>query len=209
MSSIFRNFKTKSAQAKPLFKYTFNRIFLIASWIPVLYVIHEHVFHIGKIEGISMKPTFNPTANIRDHVLLWKWNVKRPETLKQNDVVFLRSPINPELIYIKRIKGQQGDLITPRYPDTRSKVLIPTGHVWVEGDNVHSIDSNTYGPVSTGLVIGKVGYIVWPLNRIGPVPDGGRECRISMLRNQGLGYGGLGGELTDLGEFGDDHDDKN
>jgi mitochondrial inner membrane protease subunit 2 len=53
----------------------------------------------------------------------------------------------------------------------------------LEGDNIHSIDSNTYGPVSTGMVVAKATWIIWPPNRFGPVPEiGGRECREKMLR---------------------------
>lgn len=134
-----------------------------------------------------MKPTFNPDSSpygSKDRVLLWKFNVKNIENLKVNDVIFLKSPINPNQIYTKRIKGLASDLIIPRYPDTRSKVLIPLNHIWVEGDNIHSIDSNTYGPVSTGMVVAKVAWIIWPLNRFGPVSStGGRECRERVLRH--------------------------
>lgn len=154
------------------------------SWIPVLYVISEHVTYIGVVDGISMKPTFNPDSSTsRDRVLLWKYNVKNIDSLKVNDVVFVKSPMNPEQIHTKRIKGIPLDSIIPRYPETRSRVLIPLNHIWLEGDNIHSIDSNTYGPVSTGMVVAKATWIIWPPNRFGPVPEiGGRECREKMLR---------------------------
>ncbi|KAG8979200.1 hypothetical protein FRB93_010331, partial [Tulasnella sp. JGI-2019a] len=32
-------------------------------------------------------------------------------------------------------------------------------------------DSNTFGPASLGLVEAKVKYILWPLERFGPVPS--------------------------------------
>ncbi|ODV88261.1 hypothetical protein CANARDRAFT_185015, partial [[Candida] arabinofermentans NRRL YB-2248] len=151
--------------------YTFKRSLFFLSWIPVLYAFTEHVVYIGKIEGMSMKPTFNPPSTSpnqpKDHVILWKLGTKTSSNLNIDDVIFLRSPMNPEKIYTKRIKGKQGDLIVPRYPDTRNRVMIPVNHVWVEGDNIHSIDSNTYGPISNGLVVGKAVYIIWPLNRIG------------------------------------------
>jgi len=34
---------------------------------------------------------------------------------------------------------------------------VPKGHCWVEGDNTKiSADSSSYGPISTGLIFGKV-----------------------------------------------------
>lgn len=180
LRSFFRTFRTDY----PVLSYSLKRTVTFLSWVPVFYVISEHVSYIGVIDGISMKPTFNPDfSTSKDRVLLWKFNVKKLENLNVNDVVFLKSPINPNQIYTKRIKGMASDLIIPRYPDTRSKVLIPLNHIWVEGDNVHSIDSNTYGPVSTGMVVAKAVWILWPLSRFGPVPStGGRECRERFLR---------------------------
>ncbi|VEU23224.1 DEKNAAC104359 [Brettanomyces naardenensis] len=168
-------------------KYTLKQTLVFLSWVPVLYVINEHVAFVGVVEGLSMKPTLNPESNGAklDHVVLWKWNCKSIQNLNVNDVVFLRSPINPETVYVKRIKAKQGDLVVPRYPDTRSRVLVPVNHLWVEGDNIHSIDSNTYGPISSGLIIGKAVYIIWPWTRIGPIPTGGRECRESRLSERG------------------------
>ncbi|KAH3671038.1 hypothetical protein OGAPHI_000749 [Ogataea philodendri] len=172
-------------QHMPLAKYSLRVCLVFLSWVPVAWVVSERVASVGKIEGMSMKPTFNPpeSPHTRNHVLLWKWGVTNIHNLQVDDVVFLRSPIDPEKVYTKRIKAKQGDLVVPRYPETRSKVLVPVNHVWVEGDNIHSIDSNTYGPISTGLIIGKAKYLIWPLDRFGPIPHGGRECREALLRN--------------------------
>ena len=182
--SKFFKFFPLNESSKLIAKYSLKRTLIFLSWLPVLYEISEHVVYLGKIEGISMKPTFNPSdSNKNDYVLLWKWDTKNIRNLKVGDVIFLRSPINPENIYTKRIKALQGEMLIPRYPDDRKRVTVPLNHIWVEGDNIHSIDSNTYGPVSTGMVIGKASWIVYPFNRWGPVPPGGRECRESALRS--------------------------
>lgn len=168
----------------PILTYTAKRTLTFLSWVPVFYIFSEHIAYVGRIDGISMKPTFNPdSSTTNDRVLLWKLGVKKLENLKINDVVFIKSPMDPNQIHTKRIKGLQLDSIIPRHPDTRSKVLIPLNHIWVEGDNIHSIDSNTYGPISTGMVVAKAIWIIWPLNRFGPVPsNGGRECRENKLK---------------------------
>ena len=59
-----------------------------------------------------------------------------------------RSPIHPNQTITKRIVGLQGDLIATRPPYPVERIVVPIGHVWVEGDEqFHSRDSNEYGPV--------------------------------------------------------------
>lgn len=57
----------------------------------------------------------------------------------------------------------------PPYPYAEEKV--PLGHMWVEGDHPDdsrsSIDSNTYGPVAVGLLVGKVMGVYWPWSKAG------------------------------------------
>jgi len=61
-----------------------------------------------------------------------------------------RSPKDPEKMLIKRVIGIEGDTVFTRPPYPFKTAVVPVGHVWVEGDDgVHSIDSNTYGPVRT------------------------------------------------------------
>lgn len=48
------------------------------------------------------------------------------------------------------------------------KVVIPRGHVWIEGDNSgNSSDSRHYGPIPQGLIQSKVLCRVYPFNQIG------------------------------------------
>lgn len=45
----------------------------------------------------------------------------------------------------------------------RQYVHIPEGYCWVEGDHTgNSLDSNTFGPVSLGLITAKATLVVWP-----------------------------------------------
>ncbi|VVT53445.1 uncharacterized protein SAPINGB_P003577 [Magnusiomyces paraingens] len=205
-----------------MLRYSAKVVLVGLSWIPVAITFTEHVAHIGRIEGISMKPTLNPDSSLgwSDYVFLWKFRLRgttpvpvstpssspspspspspssissssSPHTatpnLRVGDVVLLRSPQDPEKVLIKRILATQGDRVLTRAPYPKPTTVIPPNHLWVEGDNTfHSIDSNTFGPVSTGLVIAKATYVVFPPSRFGPISKtAAREARIDELkRNQ-------------------------
>lgn len=166
-------------------RYGKHVAFLVASWVPVMIVFNEHVCYFGKIEGASMRPTFNPTDSTQDWVFLWKMGLRGHDGIKVDDVVLFRSPQNPEKVLCKRVKGVQGDMVLTRHPYPRDQCHVPRSHLWVEGDNVHSIDSNNFGPISSGLVIGKAATIIWPPSRWMAVPEGGREARISKPASLG------------------------
>ncbi|SCU86247.1 LAMI_0D01090g1_1 [Lachancea mirantina] len=164
-----------------------RRTLIVISWIPVAMTVNEHICYVAKIEGSSMRPTLNPNETIpSDWVLLWKWGVQDAMNLRYNDVILFKAPYNPTKVYCKRIKGVQFDSVSTNYPYPREIVQIPRNHVWVEGDNTfHSIDSNTFGPISTGLVLGKVAMVLWPPSRWGSQIDqsGGRgDIRVRDMR---------------------------
>lgn len=168
-----------------MLRYTTKLALVTLSWIPVAMTFTEHVAHIGRIEGISMKPTLNPDNSLgwTDFVLIWKYGVKNAEKLHVGDVVLLRSPKNPDRILVKRVLGVEGDEIITRSPYPRPTAKIPASHLWVEGDNVfHSIDSNTFGPISVGLVLGKATHVIFPFKRFGAIPSNtSREARLNKL----------------------------
>ncbi|KAI5956203.1 hypothetical protein KGF54_000678 [Candida jiufengensis] len=116
-----------------------------------------------------MSPTFNPgiKSKSKDIVLVQKYNIKTKNHIKRGDIIMFRSPLDPEKLLTKRVIGVNNDIIFPKSTYPKSEVKIPRNHYWVEGDNVHSIDSNEFGPISKGLVVGKVILVLWPLNRFG------------------------------------------
>jgi len=74
-------------------------------------------------------------------------------------------------VIVKRIIAIEGDTVQtlPPYPD--AEVILPKGHVWVEGDEpFHTLDSNKFGPVPVSLIESRLISIIWPLNRFGPLP---------------------------------------
>ncbi len=63
-----------------------------------------------------------------------------------------------------------------RVVTTVAEVVVPTGRVWLQGDNLHnSTDSRVYGPVPHGLIRGRVLCRIWPFDgrplRLPPAMD--------------------------------------
>lgn len=139
---------------------TARKVFLGISWIPVVLAMSD-VVHVSKVDGSSMRPTLNPSdLASRDWVLVRKY--KPTSNLRVNDIVLLRSPFDPTSVLCKRVKAMPFDAV--KYEDG---MIIPRGHVWVEGDYIHSVDSRKFGPVSQGLILGKVESVIWPPQRWG------------------------------------------
>lgn len=121
--------------------------------------------------GQSMNPVLNgdhdpAEPNTDDWVLVDVRNGVK-SSLRRGMVVVYRSPHNPERWGVKRVIALQGDRVTPKpgYPGGDEPLIVPWGHVWVEGDaedRDKSLDSNWFGPVSRNLIIGRVTWVVWP-----------------------------------------------
>ncbi|XP_010638716.1 mitochondrial inner membrane protease subunit 1 isoform X2 [Fukomys damarensis] len=57
---------------------------------------------------------------------------------------------------------------------------VPTGHVWLEGDNLqNSTDSRFYGPIPYGLIRGRIFFKIWPLSDFGFLRDSPNGHRFS------------------------------
>ena len=75
------------------------------------------------------------------------------------------SPNDPNRIVVKRIVALEGDVVITKPPYPFPREDIPQGHIWVEGEEGKSLDSNYYGPVPKGLIVGKIVMVVWPWRR--------------------------------------------
>lgn len=92
------------------------------------------------------------------------------------DVVVIQHPERIGTV-CKRVLALPGDVVTKpsalgqqknRAVQLRKRrlgeMVIPDGHIWVEGDNPwNSSDSRNYGPVPASLIMGRVLFRVWPL----------------------------------------------
>ncbi|KAL2861153.1 putative mitochondrial inner membrane protease subunit Imp2 [Aspergillus lucknowensis] len=154
---------------------------------PVLIIaafFREHILQVRWVTGPSMTPYLNEdyanTHTERDVVLVemwasgfsWPWSGgtasgegRKKRRIERGMVVMFRSPSNPDNISIKRVIGLPGDRITTREPCLKESQIVPWNHVWLEGDAAdpkNSMDSNTYGPVSICLILGRVFAVVSP-----------------------------------------------
>ncbi|XP_067602853.1 mitochondrial inner membrane protease subunit 2 isoform X2 [Delphinus delphis] len=111
--------------------------------VPVAVTFLDQVACVARVEGASMQPSLNPGGSqSSDVVLLNHWKVRNFEV-------------------------QRGDIVSLVTMGHKNRyVKVPRGHIWVEGDHHgHSFDSNSFGPVSLGLLHGHATHILWPPER--------------------------------------------
>ncbi|EOA37160.1 hypothetical protein CARUB_v10010493mg [Capsella rubella] len=135
-----------------------------------LHVTTNYLGFMAYAYGPSMIPTLHPSGN----VLLAERISKRYQKPSRGDIVVIRSPENPKKTPIKRVIGIEGDCISfvvdPVKNDKSQTIVVPKGHVFVQGDYTHnSRDSRTFGPVPYGLIQGRVLWRVWPFQDFGPL----------------------------------------
>lgn len=179
----------QAGRYKTFARAVLRQSFIALTWAPVAIFFEGHVASIACIEGISMKPTFNPESNLlwKDWVIenkwFWWWSARGQPYFRRGDIVTLRSPFSTQMV-TKRVVAVAGDIVSTRAPKANRVVTVPEGHVWLEGDEkFHSIDSNDYGPVAINLIESKISQIIWPPSRFGPVNSTGwRDPRISRRR---------------------------
>ncbi|KAK7205844.1 catalytic subunit of the mitochondrial inner membrane peptidase complex [Myxozyma melibiosi] len=187
MASAFRKAYQHAQANQGTLKYAGRTIAIALTWVPVVAYVANHVVWIGVIDGSSMTPTLNPESNglRRDIALLWKLGLKEYKSFHRGDVVVLRNPRDPETSVVKRIVALEGEEVRTRFPYPESTCRVPQHHFWVEGDNIHSVDSNTYGPVTCGLITARVTRVLFPFGRAGLVPrTGGRDPREVLVKSE-------------------------
>ncbi|TFK55796.1 LexA/Signal peptidase [Heliocybe sulcata] len=159
---------TSFTSGRPALRWSFIGVF----WLPTAIVFTKYFAVVKQVSGPSMQPTLNPNSSpLRDVVICDRYHAKVEPHYERGDIVTVWSPSDPQKLFIKRIIATAGDTVKtlPPYPDL--EVRIPEGHVWVEGDErFNSDDSNIFGPVPISLIDAKLLYIIFPIERIGPVP---------------------------------------
>uniref|UniRef100_A0A7N5JN35 Mitochondrial inner membrane protease subunit n=1 Tax=Ailuropoda melanoleuca TaxID=9646 RepID=A0A7N5JN35_AILME len=127
--------------------------------------------------GPSMEPT------IQNSDIVFAENLSRHfYGIQRGDIVIAKSPSDPKSNICKRVIGLEGDKILTNSPSDffKSHSYVPTGHVWLEGDNLqNSTDSRYYGPIPYGLIRGRIFFKIWPLSDFGFLRDSPNGHRFS------------------------------
>ncbi|XP_027356137.1 mitochondrial inner membrane protease subunit 1-like isoform X1 [Abrus precatorius] len=151
-------------------KEGWEKAFSVAKYLCFLHVTNAYVVTPVQTYGPSMLPTFDLTESL----FLGERISTRFGKVARGDIIILRSPQCPRKYMTKRLVGMEGDTVTylsnPKDNDKHETVVVPKGHVWVQGDNIYkSKDSRNFGPVPYGLIESKMCWRVWPLKNFGPV----------------------------------------
>lgn len=128
------------------------------------HAFNEYVAEPVTLVGDSMKPTINNNRSIE--IIMFERISVRRERLKVGDVVTAKHPYYSDVHICKRLMGMEGDRIQRTDPNTQKieTIIVPTGHVWLEGDNADgSKDSRVYGPIPYGLLRSRALCKIWPL----------------------------------------------
>lgn len=158
----------------------------LAIIIPVRYFLIQPFY----VKGASMEPNFyNNEYLIIDEI---SYRFKEPE---RGDIIVFKYPFDHSQYFIKRIIGLPGETVELKdgkvivynslykqgveidesayivynmtKTSTDKKIRLGEDEYFVLGDNRDmSLDSRSFGPISSDLIIGKVWFRGWPFNRI-------------------------------------------
>ncbi|KAJ3314144.1 hypothetical protein HDV04_000916 [Boothiomyces sp. JEL0838] len=128
------------------------KLFICSGSLVLLFL--GNIAEISYIEG----PSMIPTANSGD-LLVWDKISVLWKPYEIGELVVYRSPIDKNRVVLKRILGLPGDTIYKDPTKSNERIIVPEGHVWVQGDNYDmSRDSREYGTFSMGLLLGRVRF---------------------------------------------------
>ncbi|KAL5577183.1 hypothetical protein UlMin_018882 [Ulmus minor] len=155
---------------KAVVREALDKTLTVAKVLCGLHVVNTYLGTVVLPYGPSMLPTISLTGNL----LLAERVSTRFGKVERGDVVLFRSPQQPRMVVTKRVIGMEGDTVKfvadPKKSDRCETIVVPRGHVWVEGDNIYaSKDSRKYGPVPYGLLEAKVFCRIWPPKEFGPL----------------------------------------
>lgn len=142
------------------------------------------------VNGVSMEPTLVNGERLLVNKFLFHF-----APLKTGDIIVFKPPLNTSEDYIKRVIATPGETVsmkngvvyvngrklpepwefvgTTSWLDNYSMPpeKVAPGHIFVLGDHrVESEDSRYFGQVPISSVDGEAWFVLWPLNRFGPLP---------------------------------------
>lgn len=151
-------------------------------------VLKMYVYQVARVEGQAMASMIVD----QDRLLVDKWRYHWSPP-RRGDIVMLLYPLNPEKSFIKRVIGEEGDLLRGtngrvflndrpldetyveeeyrRHADWRP-VIVPEGYYFVLGDHRNnSSDSRHWGFVPAKYITGRVWLRWFPFSAIRTFSD--------------------------------------
>lgn len=155
---------------RSFFKEAANASTVLIKYFCCIHLTRTYLFDAVYAHGPSMLPTINVDGTL---FLVDRFSPRFGE-VATGSIVIVRSPENPRKIVTKRLIAKEGDSVTflvdPKSSDKSETVVVPKGHIWVQGDNIYaSRDSRAFGPVPYDKLYGKVFWRVWPIKDFGPL----------------------------------------
>lgn len=146
------------------------RAFQVVNVACACHLFLEYVGGISFMSGMSMLPTLAGDSGELVIEAILPFTLFGTSSIERGDMITLYSPLHHNRVVCKRVLGLPGDVICvdptgDRAPSTEH-VLVPPGHLWVNGDNAKwSIDSRDYGPVPMRLVRGRLWARILPWDK--------------------------------------------
>lgn len=163
---------------RPLFDTRWKRVLLYAAWFVILSigadvtraVVRGHLAQAFRLSTGSMLPVMLPG----DHFIVDK-RAYRSSTPARGNLVVFRSPVEPHGINVKRVIGLPGAQVRFKHREVYvngvadgympsdvefDEALIAPGTFFLIGDDrPRSLDSRSYGAVSSDGIIGRVSHV--------------------------------------------------
>jgi signal peptidase I len=173
----------KKAALGLLFELVQVLVISLAVIIPVRYFLIQPFY----VKGASMEPNFYD----HEYLIIDELSYRFHEPTR-GDIVVLRYPNDQKQYFIKRVIGLPGETVEiaggqvkifntqnpngtvldekmyldQEYTQTTRTVTLKNDEYFVMGDNrIASLDSRYFGPVKQDLVVGRVWFRGWPLDR--------------------------------------------
>jgi signal peptidase I len=166
-------------------RQTVEWVLLIGGALVLALVLRTFLVQSFYIPSDSM----DPTLKVHDRVLVNKLSYKLHDVHRGDIVVFSKPPNEVSDIkdLVKRVIGLpnetveghdnhifiNGKQLDEKYlpagtrTSTFDPVKVPSGRVWVMGDNrTRSEDSRVFGPIRESSIVGRVFVRMWPPNRL-------------------------------------------
>jgi signal peptidase I len=156
-------------------------VVIVAAAFVIALLVQAFIVKPFTIHQVSMRPTLEEGDRILLNRLVYHF--RQPA---RGDIIVFHSPINDSEDLVKRIVGVAGDrvavtggklyvnsvaqdepyLLEQDFSGEMAEVLVPTGEVFVMGDNRNnSGDSRLFGPISTKRIIGSAFVVYWPIGQ--------------------------------------------